>query len=193
MHVAIDIDDVIADLMRSLVLFHNDRYGTKLTREDFHSCWYREVWGGTKEEEVKKLEEFFESHYFRDVFPTPGSQQAMNFLINEGHKLSVVTGRVYSLTQKTEEWIEKHFPNVFSEIYHTNSYGLTGKKLMTSEMCKIQNMDFILDDAMMHILDCSTSGIPVLVYDSPWNQGVLPNGTIRMKSWDEIPKLIQQL
>jgi len=176
MNIAIDIDDVIADLIRSLIMFHNKRYGTWLTREDFHSCWYREVWGGTKEEEVKKLEEFFETRYFNEVLPTIGSQQAMNFLIKEGHKLSIVTGRVYALTEKTENWIERYFPKIFSEIYHTNSYGLTGVKIKKSEMCKKQNMDFIIDDDMMHIIDCANSGIPVLVYDTPWNQGVLPHG-----------------
>ena len=192
MHIAIDIDDVIANLIRSLIIFHNYKYGTRLKKEDFFSCWYREVWGGTKEDEVRKLREFFETHYFDEILPTPGSQKAMSYLINEGHKLSVVTGRIYSLTKKTEEWIEMYFPNVFSEIYHTNSYGLTGTKIMKSEVCKKQNMDFIIDDDMMHVVDCTNAGVPVVVYDSPWNQGPLPNGSFRMKSWNELPDLIRQ-
>ena len=193
MHIAIDIDDSAGDLLSGLILFHNERYGTNLKREDFHSCWYREVWGGTKEQEVEKLTEFFKTDYFKNVLPMPGAQETMKFLKEEGHKLSVVTGRVYSLTQQTEEWIEKYFKNIFSEIYHTNSYGLTGIKIKKSEMCKKQNMDLIVDDDFIHIIDCANAGIPVFVFDNPWNQGILPNRAIRMNSWKEMSSLIKQL
>jgi uncharacterized HAD superfamily protein len=193
MHIAIDIDDSAGDLLSSLILFHNDRYGTKLKRGDFHSCWYREVWGGTKEQEVEKLTEFFKTDYFKNVPPMLGSQEAIKLLKERGHKLSIVTGRVYSLTKQTEEWVEKYFGNIFSAIYHTNSYGLTGIKIKKSEMCKNQKVDLIVDDDLMHIIDCANAGISVLVYDSPWNQGVLPSGTVRVMSWNKIPELIQRL
>ncbi|MCX6754065.1 MAG: HAD family hydrolase [Candidatus Nomurabacteria bacterium] len=192
MHIAIDIDDSAGDLLSGLILFHNERYGTTLTKEDFHSCWYREVWGGTKEEEVEKLIEFFKTDYFKNVLPMPGAQEAMKFLKKEGHKLSVVTGRIYSLTQQTEEWIDKYFKNIFSGIYHTNSYGLTGVKIKKSEMCKKQNMNLIVDDDLIHIIDCTNAGIPVFVFNSPWNQVDLPNGAIRMNNWSEIPSLMSK-
>ncbi|HLP86685.1 MAG TPA: hypothetical protein VK153_02305 [Candidatus Paceibacterota bacterium] len=193
MHIAVDVDDTIADLISNIILFHNDKYGTTLKREDFFSCWYREVWGGTKEQEVQKLVEFFETNYFKEVAPIPGSQSAMNFLLNEGHKLSIVTGRIYALTKQTEEWVEKYFPNVFSEIYHTNSYGSSGVKIKKSEMCRSQNMDVIIDDDLSHVADCTNVGIPVVVYDCPWNRAPLPKGSIRMNSWEEIPKLINKI
>ena len=34
--IAVDIDEVLAQFVRSLSLFHNERYGTKLTVESFH-------------------------------------------------------------------------------------------------------------------------------------------------------------
>jgi len=190
MNIAVDIDDTIADLIRSIILFHNDRYGTKLRKEDFFSCWYREVWGGDKKEEVCKLNEFFETNYFKEIIPITGAQQAMNFLVQKGHKLFIVTGRIPSLSQKTRSWIETYFPNIFSEIYHTNSYGITGIKIMKSEICKKLKADFIIDDDPTHIIDCTNCGIHVLIYDNPWNQNNLPKRLQRIKSWEEIFEII---
>jgi len=193
MTVAVDVDDTIIDTIGSLILFHNNIYGTNFKEEDFYSCWYREVWGGTKEEEIKKLEDFYKSNYYSEIIPIKGSQKTLISLIEEGIEFQAVTGRVYDLIEKTEGYIKKHFPNIFSNIYHTNSYGLTGIKIRKSEVCKNINADFIIDDDMNHVVDCTNAGIPVLVFNKPWNQGILPNGAFRMNSWEELPNLINQI
>jgi hypothetical protein len=193
MHIGVDLDDTALDSINSLISFHNKIHGTNFKKRDFHSCWYREVWGGTKEDEVKELEVFSQSDYYNQIAPMPGSQLALHLLAEDGHKLSAITGRVYSLTEKTEKCIEKHFSNIFSGIYHTNSYGLTGAKIKKSEICKQFNVDVIIDDDLNHIIDCTSSDLPVIVYDSPWNQGALPEGSIRMKNWIKILELIRAL
>jgi hypothetical protein len=192
MHIAVDLDDSAFDSLSTLLLFYNKKHGTNFKKKDFFTCWYREVWGGTVEEEQRELEEFYQSEYYDRIVPMRGAVDALRLLKEDGHILSVVTGRVYSLTEKTVKSIEKHFPNIFSEIYHTNSYGLTGVRIKKSEMCKKENVKLIIDDDPYHIVDCVNAQIPVLVYGDPWN--VVPiDGSIRLKNWNQIPKVIRTL
>jgi len=101
-NIAVDNDEILANLHRQLILFHNAEYGTSLTSNDFTSYIFHKVWGGTIKEETRKVEEFFESNYFKEVLPTEGSQEAMKFLKRKGHNLFIVTGRIHSLAEATE-------------------------------------------------------------------------------------------
>jgi len=193
MRIAVDVDDTMIDTIGSLILFHNDRYGTKLKQEDFYSCWYREVWGGSKEEEIKKLNDFYKSSYFDGIIPISDSQKILISLVKKDVEFQAVTGRVYDLIEKTRICIKRYYPSIFSGIYHTNSYGLTGVKIKKSEVCKKLNVDLLIDDDMNHVIDCTNEGIPVLVFNKPWNQGTLPEKALRMNSWEELPDLIHQL
>jgi len=185
-NIAIDCDEIIADLSSQLILFHNKEYGTNLTKEDFTSYCFHQVWGGTVEEETKKVSQFFESNYFKEVVPTEGSQEAMNFLKKKGHNLFIVTGRVYSLTEETLMFIEKYFPNIFLGVSFANTYGTSGPRMKKSVMCRKLNVRLIIEDDPIHITDCTNFGIPVFVLDKPWNQGPLPEKAIRVFDWKQM-------
>jgi len=55
-----------------------------------------------------------------------------------------------------------------------------------SAMCRTLNAKLIIEDDLMHVLDCANSGIPVLTYDKPWNQGILPNNATRVFDWRQV-------
>ncbi len=190
MHIAFDIDEVTADLNTQLILFHNETYGTKLTRDDFNTYFYEDIWGGTLKEAIKKIDEFIESKYFKQILPTPGSQKALTFLKKQGLTLHSVTGRIHSLKKETAEWTQKYFPDIFSGIHHANTYGTNGIKINKSKICKDLNISTLVDDDMVHVMDCANSGISVLVYDHPWNRVVLPQKAKRVLDYDEIIKEI---
>lgn len=42
--VAVDIDEVLAHFVPALAEFHNHKFGTDLTADDFHSYSFAEVW-----------------------------------------------------------------------------------------------------------------------------------------------------
>jgi len=193
MHIGVDLDDSALDSITPLLSFYNETHGSILQKEDFFSYEFNKVWGGTMEEAIQEVAEFYRSDYSDRIFPMLGAQRALHRLFTDGHKLSAITGRVHSLSEKTEKCIDKYFPNIFSNIYHTNSYSLTGVKLKKSEVCKREKVDIIIDDDLIHIKDCTSADIPVLAYDNPWNQGALPEGSIRVKSWIEILELIRSL
>jgi uncharacterized HAD superfamily protein len=192
MNIAIDNDEILFDLHGPLILFHNQFYGTELKKENFFSYKFHEVWGGTIEEEARKILEFFDSEYFQNIQPTEGSQKAMKFLKDIGHTLFVVTGRIHSLTEKTISDIDKYFPNIFSGVCFANTYGATGTKTKKSILCRKLNTQLIIEDDLFHVNDCANNGISVLVHDYPWNREDLPKNAIRFFDWKEAINLINR-
>jgi uncharacterized HAD superfamily protein len=191
MNIAVDLDDSLVDTISQLVLFHNDRYGTCLKKEDFNSCDYTDTWGGTRSDNVIKIREFFKSNYFRDIAPVAGAQEALTILKEKGHNLFIVTGRENHFNQITYALVEKYFFNIFSGIYHTNAYSEGLIRIKKSTVCKDLNASIIIEDDFVHILDCASSGIKVLVYNTLWNQGELPIGATRVLSWNQILDAIE--
>lgn len=193
MNIAVDLDEVVADLLSNLILFHNNVYGTNLKRSDFFSYHYEEVWGGSKDEAVQKVREFIKSDYFLNILPVHGAYEALLHLKKLGHKLFIVTGREDYTKEITQAWIQKHFPNIFSGIYHTNAYVNGIKRIKKSVVCSQLEALVIIDDDMMHITDCLESGIKVIVFDNPWNQGDFSNEINRVSKWTEAVEVIEVL
>lgn len=190
MNIAVDNDEILFDLHGQLLLFHNEVYGTELKKKDFISYNFHEVWGGTPKEAARKISEFFESVYFKNLKPTEGSQNAMNYLKQRGNTLYVVTGRIHALAEKTESDIQKYFPEIFSGICFANTYGTNGVKEKKSVLCRKLNSKIIIEDDLLHVNDCAKSGISVLVHDYPWNQGVLLENATRFVDWKQATNLI---
>lgn len=187
-NIAIDIDDVLIDFTGNFVLFHNNKYGTKLRKEDFFSYQYPIILGVSEQETRCRIDSFYTSNYFKEIVPVSGSVETILSLKELGYNLFIVTGRKYSLVQETREWVSKNFEGIFSDIHHTNSYHPEGKKIKKSKVCLDFNAGIIVEDDMMHIKDCSSNGIKVLVYDNPWNREILPRGVMRVLNWNEILK-----
>lgn len=193
MRIAVDLDEVIADLISSVIMFHNEKYGTKLERSHFFSYHYEKVWGGSKDEAVEKVREFFKSDHFLNILPIHGAYETLLFLKNQGHEFFIVTGREDYTKDFTKAWVDKYFPDIFSGIYHTNAYVEGNSRIKKSLVCTQIEAELIIDDDMMHIMDCLESGIKVIVFDNPWNQGEFLGEINRVFGWGEIVKIIESL
>jgi len=186
MKIAIDIDEVLSDTLTALISFHNEKYGTSLKKSDFHSYKYWEVWGGTMEEAITKVYEFYESDYFKNINPVQNSQIAVKSL-KKHHDLVVVSSRQHEIEEKTLEWLEKHFPKAFSDVHFTNAYSLSGQSQKKSIVCHYLNAKTLIDDCLDYAIECSRSMEMVFLFDSPWNRlDLLPYKVRRVRSWNEI-------
>jgi uncharacterized HAD superfamily protein len=184
--IAIDIDDVLADLSHPLVAFHNETYGTSLTRDDHRDYNLASVWGGTTQESYEKMMEFFASPYFAAVRPVPGAVEGVRVLRDLGHDLVVITSRPEGIMEKTSGWIETFFPRAFRDIlFATHYYNRDQNK--KAGLCTSLGVDLMLEDCLEIALECASAGIRVLLYNAPWNQAArLPGGIRRVFNWDEI-------
>lgn len=194
MLIAIDIDDTLADFITSFIDFHNHTYGTSLTKDDIFTYDFWEVWGGTREETIKKIDDYSKTNYFKNVKPMDNAVKCVNEL-RQRHNLIVITSRPNSVVKETEEWINRYFPDAFSNIFYTANLIRNDKIHKTKEeVCINENVDVIIEDNLNHSMDCANKGIKVLLLDAPWNQSEsLPKNITRVKSWDEIPYCINTL
>jgi len=185
--IGIDLDDTALDLIGALVLFHNAIYGTNLTREDFKSHKFHEIWGGTGEEAAKKVDYFYQTKYFDEMQPIPGAVEAID-LLAQGTNLEAITARPIAIREKTERQVRTHFGNNFSEIFYSSNYFTKvqndGTKL---EICLRRGVSVMIEDVLEYAMQFANTNIKVLLFgNQPWNQnGYLPSNIIRVKNWKE--------
>lgn len=171
--IAVDVDEVLADFIPTLALFHNEIYGSELSSGSFHSYEFHHVWGGTFEECNVKMLSFFESSHFKEMIPPiEGALEALQRLKDEtGAELHIVTSRQHAIADITREWIESHFPGIFKEVHFGNHYSSEGKKRSKPEMCQDIGALVIIDDSQKYAGHCAESGIPCVLFgDYAWNR-----------------------
>lgn len=191
MKIAIDLDEVLVDFITPLYKWHNDNYGTNLTRDKFYSYNFWKVWGGSREDAIKKVHEFYKTPAFLDLKSVDGAEYAVNLLAKE-HKLYVVTSRPLIVYDETIDIVTKRHQNKFEDIILTNQWGHQKSKITKSQKCKHLGADLIIEDSLEYAMECVSDKTKALLYDCPWNiSNDLPDGIERFYSWKTIPdKLI---
>lgn len=193
MNIGVDIDEVLAELLESFLEYHNLKYKTNTKKKDMFAYSFREVFGGTEEENQQKVLDFFKSNHFHTIKPVKGALEIIKLLAPE-HRLCIITARPHVIRQETEQWLSNHFPNSFHCINLTNQWHGVGEKQLKSQVGKKHKIDIMIDDSLHHALDCASQGIHVLLADFgyPWNKSEkLPENIKRVRSWEEIIEEIE--
>lgn len=105
-----------------------------LTPDAFHSYHFSEVWGGTDDEALRKMDAFFESTHFEGVAPLSDAVRHLTALTPH-FRFVCVTSRQHVLEGRTRAWLARHFPGVFDDVVFGNHYGKDGPKLCVCVVC----------------------------------------------------------
>lgn len=187
MHIGVDMDSVIADIVHPLIRFHNNVYKTKTKYSEHKTFDLSPLWNCPLEETINRIHEFYHSPYFEQVKPITGSRRSIGYL-RKKHTLSLITARPYSIEDKTKAWLKLYFPDSFSYVHHTNLAAKKGHpRKNKSEVCLQNKVDLIIEDHLEYAYDCLSAGVEVILFNQPWNQTKnLPRGMRRVYSWKEI-------
>lgn len=192
LRIGIDFDDVLVDCNTALQDFHNTQYGTSHTKNDVTTYSFETLWGCTKEEVYVRLGHFLNSEQHHEIGPIDGAVDAIQQL-SLHHELYIITARKPEAKEVTKRLL-KHFPDVFKHVHFTGTSTGTGLKITKAEVCKKEFIDIFIDDHIDNILNVSSSGVPSLLMDQPWNRNEpLPNGVKRVYSWGDILNEIDQI
>lgn len=189
MNIGVDMDSVIAEIIRPLDTFHNKKYKTNFTYEDHITYDLRLVWKCSNEEVFRRIFDYYESEEFLTTTPVEGSQKALKEL-SKKHSLHLITSRPLSLEKISHVWLNTFFPHIFTSIHHTNQMSPDGRErgAKKSTICKKIHADCMIDDYLTYALDCANSGIKTFLFPAPWNKNIrichprLQKAT----SWNEI-------
>jgi hypothetical protein len=121
--IAVDFDDTICYTNVAICKWHNEKFGTDLSIDDFHSYYYWKNPGfGTPTETMKKIEEFLLSEHVNDLAPIEGAQRGTKALKDAGYRLVVITARMHQIADNSIQWLEKNFPGIFDTVYFTSAF-----------------------------------------------------------------------
>lgn len=201
LRIAVDCDEPLADCNAYLQAWHNRSYNTNLARDDVFSFKLWLVWNCSKEESDKRVLEFYESEDFRRMTPVDGSAEAVSE-IAKNNDLFVLTSRVGVAIPCTKPFIDRHYPGRFEKVVFSKNYALAGNGHSKADICEEEKVDVLIDDCLHYALDCQKKGIPVILFDTPWNreramkeEGLteLPSGIVRAEGWQEVIALVTLL
>lgn len=180
MIIGVDFDEVLADTWSAVIKFHNERHGTAWQRAAIRTSKFWEGLGETQEESYRKVDEFCQTNYFKNIQPVIGSRTGVRQLRRRGHELVIITTRPGYLARATEIWLDCYFPGQFAGVFHSPEGG-------KSDLCLEHQAKILIEDDWENASECAAKGIRVLLLDSPWNQSSNLGSLItRVSSWAEL-------
>lgn len=188
MIIGVDLDDVLGDFSTSFINYHNRLYGTDWKREAMKSYYFHEHTDIEEDVVLSRIFDFYETEDFMRISPVEGARESLE-RISKDNKLIVMTGRSDAISDKTEKWIDKNYPKIFSEICFTNIFlkENNSSKKSKSFYCHERNVGVIIDDYLEVAEDCAENNIRTLLYTAPWNKDAKTNEMlIRVDSWRDI-------
>ena len=184
----IDLDDTLFDFIGGVVDFHNEKYGTKLKKEDMTSYDFWDIWGGTREEAIAKVAEFQKTGGYRKLVPLEGAIEGINFLYENHYNLLALTSRNKNFHDDTQQSLKEFFPNKFFETYYSNHWHPNGDFETKAEICQQYQFNIIIEDHIGYALECAPFVGIVFLFNRPWNKkrGALPSNVFPVDNWWKI-------
>jgi uncharacterized protein len=173
--IGIDIDGTVT-CPTTLVPYLNEAFDVNLTYEDITAYDLTKV--------VEVTPEDF-AQWFRQVEPTiyeqsPLAKGAKEVLLEwkEQFELFFISARGTHLLDLTRQWFDRN-----DLYYHHIELIGTHNKI---ESVKKHNIELFLEDKHDNAVSIHEEcGIPVLLFDAPYNQDPIPEGVIRVKGWQQ--------
>lgn len=180
MRVGVDIDGVLADSLPFWVDELNRFFKKNKRVEEIHLydiCQTYEITSG-------ELNGFLQSKGKLLMSEPPPVTGASYYLqrLKQHHAVYIITARDERFAPETRDWLTGHgLP--FDELRLLGSHE-------KEAACLEMKLNVMVEDTLEIGLKLSAAGVPVLLMDAPYNQGILPRLVYRKRSWDEIYRTI---
>jgi uncharacterized HAD superfamily protein len=182
MKIGLDLDDTIADFFQSLLDYYNKKYNRNDKQEDFKEWKWWPVWGISREEAIRRVDEFHESHNIEEIKPVKGALKAINEL-SKDNEFFIITTRPMRFKDKSESWIKHHFDKNIKVIHAGDFHKINGAN--KADICIKLGISLMVEDVGDIALECAQKGIKVILFNKPWNQGAEHKNIIRVNDWKQ--------
>lgn len=200
LRVAVDVDEVLGRFVHALNQYCKEEHDMDLEVQDYYIYEFAKIWNCTQDMSNHIVHSFFQSPHFAKGIPViPGAYESLCRL--QRHcDLVVVTSRQHIIQDMTREWLDRHYPGLFSKVYFGNHFALHGTSRAKSDICKEVGASVLIDDNPGYALECAAAGINVLLYDwehaYPWSK--LPSGSNHprisvVKNWGEVEHAVMAM
>jgi len=186
----IDIDDVLAESHQTFLQVLDKEFGKKATYAQITSFDLKQSFSLTDEE----YRHFFECIHEPDEIishrPVPGARAVMKKWHENGHRISILTGRPADTEAVSLEWLDRQgfTYDTFSIVNKYARKGSEGNGSISLDDLSRQSFDLAVEDsAGMAAFLSETMHVSVALLDRPWNRNFTFNGNVhRCCNWDDI-------
>ena len=153
MRIAVDLDSILADIMKALLPRLNQKYGLNLI-EDQITEWDYPINGRSIGEDIK--EHLADPVFVLTMPEVEGAKQALEELYKD-HEIIVATGRPFYSKRYTYLWLDGRFKY---------------DNIIFSREKTVQNLkcDVLVDDSDIYMSKFLKSGGKGILLRKPWNQ-----------------------
>ncbi len=181
MNIALDIDGVIIDFVRSFNALVKKRLDYDLKYEDLYCHDIGQVLGIPKADVNKLLSETLENNHF-DLMDQ--AKESIDYL-KDHHYVFLITGRDESYRERTVDLLKEH------EIHYEELYF---SRYLEKHHVDV-HFDVFIEDSVEEAIGLSREGSTVLLMSHPWNVRTLNLKSLfkRVNNWKDIVKEIDRL
>jgi len=158
--------------MSTFLDFFNVKYYRECKYEDIVNYNLWDVFSVSKRDVLDLFDEFYKTEEFDRLPLVDGAKEGIETLC-ENNSVVFVTHRPSYISEKTQEYFSRHFPNKEYRIVHSHPK-------LKSEVCPELEVEVIIEDHAGCAYDCANIGLRAILFDRPWNQGHLYPGLIRV-------------
>lgn len=180
MRLGVDIDGVLADSLPLWVKELNHYFKQNMSLKQIQMQDVCRTYGITGEELRGFLQE---RGRFLMTSPQPlaGASYYLSQL-KKSHDIFIVSARHERFGMETRDWLNKNsLP--YDKILLLGNHD-------KRDACLNNDLNVLIEDTLRISEEVSAVGIPVLLMDAPYNQGVLPGLVYRTHSWQEVYRTI---
>lgn len=177
--ILVDMDDVLENFSEEWIKYLNEQHGTDVKHSDITE-WEISKFFPTVDRQGLYAP-LFEPDFWERVKPLPGAVSTVKRLIDDGHKIFVVTASHFdTLSLKFNSVLYKYFPF------------LTYKDIIVASKKQLILGDVLIDDAPHNLEGGSYKGILMNAYHND-SYDAEKNGFVRAKNWDTVYQIIKQM
>ncbi len=197
MQIYVDFDDCLCETAMQFTHLVEEFFGKKVPYDDIHYFDLQKSFSLTDEQYEYLMIEGHKDNIILGYEETKGASKTINYWIDKGIDVSIITGRPVIAYESSREWLDRHDLKRV-KLYCLNKYGRDSF---------IKNSDFNLeiDDYYKMHFDYAVEDSPsafhffehlpdlkVMVFDRPWNHDFkLPGDNYtRCTGWEMIKKLV---
>ncbi|MBO8172647.1 MAG: hypothetical protein H0Z33_12265 [Bacillaceae bacterium] len=185
MNIGVDIDGTIKRTQEAAIAVFNEELGRDISLDDIQEFYLDKAYGLTAQEGRKLWRKLEHKIYQRGV-PLEGAAHLLTELDEQGHTIYYITARPGKphLKEITRAWlIDYGFPFRENRL-HMNAWD-------KAEVARKLAIDLFFEDAPQHIERLTEKGIPTIVVDAVYNQGVHPE-LPRISDWHDVREYLAE-
>ena len=199
MKIYVDFDDCLCETARHFSGLVKEMFGKDVPYENMKDFNLQKTFSLTDAQFEEMMIKAHSPEVLLSYEETPGAIETVNSWINEGHDVSVITGRPGSAYEPSREWLDRHDLKRV-RLYCLNKYGRDSFIKNSDFSLEVKDyyrmrFDYAIEDSpsafrfFEHLPELS-----VMVYDRPWNRECeFPGDNYqRCFDWDTIGNMVKK-